>query len=286
MKNILVPTDFSACAGYAIDLGFAFAEFFDATLHLFTCIDLPEDCDELSAEEKSKWSEKEQLIKNANVLLGEWKGRADREGIKLKTIITGGKFLQELQNQVTENKTDFVIMGSHGVSGKQEYFIGSNTQKAIRKLHVPVFVVKNPLKQYAFKNVVFASNFDTSEKEPFLKFLDFIKWFTPETIHLLSINTSGWFGQPSLLMKEAMEDFKELCEGYNCKTHFYRDLSVDVGIRHFAKEVEAYLIVVSNQNRRPLKRIFAGSNVEALVNHCDMPVLSLDFAEVPVEVKF
>lgn len=284
MKNILVPTDFSACAGYAIDLGFAFAEFFGATLHLFTCIDLPDNWNELSEEEKNKLPGKKQLFKNANGLLGEWRDRADRDGIKLQTIISGGNFLEQLQNQVTENKADFVVMGSHGVSGKQEYFIGSNTQKAIRKLHVPVFVVKNPLKEYAFKNVVFASNFDANEKVPFQKFLNFIKWFTPETIHLLSINTSGWFGQPSLLMKEAMKDFKELCEGYNCKTHFYRDLSVDVGIRHFAKEVAADLIVVSNQNRRPLKRIFAGSNVEALVNHCEMPVLSLDFTEVTVEL--
>lgn len=285
MKNILVPTDFSACAEYAIDLGFAFAEFFDATLHLFTCIDLPDDWDELSNEEKGNLPEENQLFENANVLLEEWRVRANREGIKLKIIISGGKFLRELQNQVSKKKIDFVIMGSHGVSGKQEYFIGSNTQKAIRKLHVPIFVVKNPLKQYAFKNVVFASSFDANEKEPFLKFLDFIKWFTPETIHLLSINTSGWFSQPSLLMKEAMKDFQKLAKEYNCKTHFYRDLSVDVGVRHFAEEVEADLIVVSNQNRRPLKRIFSGSNVEALVNHCEMPVLSLDFAEVPVEVN-
>ncbi len=284
MKNILVPTDFSACAGYAVDLGFAFAEFFDATLHLFACIDLPENWNELSAEEKNKLPEKKQLLENVNVLLDEFRDRADREGIKLKTIITGGKFLKELQNQVAENRADFVIMGSHGASGKQEYFIGSNTQKAIRRLHVPVFVIKNPLKEYAFKSVVFASNFDAVEKEPFLKFLKFIKWFSPKTIHLLSINTSGWFGQPSLLMNEAMKDFKELCEGYNCKTHFYRDLSVDVGIRHFAEEVEADLIAVSNQNRNVLKRIFAGSNVEALVNHCEVPVLSLDFTEVPEEL--
>ncbi|MFK7773126.1 MAG: universal stress protein [Saprospiraceae bacterium] len=284
MKNILVPTDFSAYAEYAIDLGFAFAEFFDATLHLFACIDLPNDWEELSIEEKNRLPEKQQDFENANVLLEEWGERANREGIKLKMIISGGQFIKELQNQVTENKIDFVIMGSHGISGKQEYFIGSNTQKAIRKLHVPIFVVKNPLKQYAFKNVVFASNFDANEKEPFLKFLNFIKWFTPETIHLLSINTSGWFSQPSLLMKEAMKDFKDLCEGYNCQTHFYRDLSVDVGVRHFAEEVDADLIVVSNQNRRPLKRIFSGSNVEALVNHCEMPVLSLDFADVRVEV--
>lgn len=284
MKNILVPTDFSACAEYAIDLGFAFAEFFDARLYLFSCIDLPSNWDITSDEEMDEMPKQQQLIENAKVLLEKWEDRARREEIKLKTIVSSGGFLTELQSNITDNKIDFVVMGSHGVSGKQEYFIGSNTQKVIRKLHVPIFVVKNPLKQYAFKSVVFASNFNTNEREPFLKFLDFIKWFAPETIHLLSINTSGWFGQPSLLMNEAMKDFKKLCKGYNCKTHFYRDLSVDVGVRHFSEEVNADLIVVSNQNRRSLKRIFSGSNVEALVNHCEMPVLSLDFTEVPVEV--
>lgn len=282
MKNILVPTDFSSCANSAVELGFAFTEFFDATLYLFTCIDLPEDWEELSEQEKDQLPEKKQLLENTNILLQRWKKRASRNNIKLKVIITGGVFLKTLETQISRHEIDFVVMGSHGTSGKNEYFIGSNTQKAIRKLHVPVFVIKKPLERYAFKNVVFASSFNENEKEPFLNFLNFIKWFTPETIHLLSINTSGWFSQPTLLVKEAMKDFKVLCKDFNCKTHFYKDLSVDVGIRHFAQEVNADLIVVSNQNRRPLKRMLSGSNVEALVNHCELPVLSLDFSEVKV----
>lgn len=283
MKNILIPTDFSACANHAIDLGFAFAEFFDARLHLFTSLeDLPEDWEEMTDQEKNNWPEKKQLIKNANDLLLKWEKRAKREGIQLNTIITSGKFIRNLQRQVEKNNADFVVMGSHGVSGKNEYFIGSNTQKAVRRLHVPVFVIKNPLKHYAFKNVIFASNFDANEKESFLRFLDFIKWFTPETIHLLAINISNWFSQPSLLMKEAMKDFKALCGDLNCKTHFYRDSSVDAGIRHFTTEVDADLVVISNRHRRPIKRILQGSSVEAVVNHSPIPVLSIDFEEAPV----
>lgn len=280
MKNILVPTDFSACADHAIDLGFAFAEFFDAKLHLFTSIEnLPGDWEEMTEVEKNKLPESLQLEKNVNELLQKFRKRAERDGIRLNTTISSGKFLRGLQRQVDRFQIDFVVMGSHGASGKNEFFIGSNTQKAVRKLHVPVFVIKNPIKKYAFKNVVFASNFDANEKEAFLKFLDFIKWFTPETIHLLAVNTSDWFSQPSFLMKEAMKDFKALCGDINCKTHFYRDISVDAGVRHFTAEVNADLVVISNHHRHPLKRIFQGSSVEAVVNHSSVPVLSIDFKE-------
>lgn len=285
MKNILVPTDFSACADNAINLGFAFAEFFDAELYLINTIeDLPKDWEEMTKEEKDSLPEKKKLEENANVLFLNWKKRAEREGIRLTTIISSGKFIQNLQQQVEVINADFVVMGSHGASGKNEYFIGSNTQKAIRKLHVPVFVIKNPMKDYAFKNVVFASNFEANEKESFLKFLDFIKWFTPQTIHLLSINTSDWFSQPSFLMREAMKDFKKLCGDINCKSHFYRASSVDAGIRNFTDEVNADLVVISNRYRSPIKRIFQGSNVEALVNHSQVPVLSVDFKDELVEI--
>ena len=279
MKNILVPTDFSDCATYAADLGIAFSEFFDATLHLLACIDIPLNWEELSAEEKEKMPEATQRFKNANVLLEEWRKKAKSRGVDLQIHIEGGGLLGNIVREVAENQVDFVVIGSHGASGKQEYFIGSNTQKVIRRLHVPIFVIKQPIEEYSFKNVIFASNFDAKDKEPFQHFLKFIEWFTPETIHLLAVNTGGWFNQPTLLMKEAMKDFKELCGDQPCKTHFYRDLSVDVGVRHFAEEIHADLIVISNHHRRPLKRIFSGSNVEALVNHCDIPVLSIDYFE-------
>ena len=248
MKNILVATDFSGCAINAMNMGLALAEYFDATIHYLNTMDDTRNGEALGFSLLANSVAEKAYIEHVNVLFRKWEEEAIVRNVKIKTICTSGKMLPVLKDYVDKNHIDFVVMGSHGHSGVKGFFIGSNCQKVVRALHVPVFILKDKAIKYEFKNVVFASNFDLNEKEPFLKFLDFIKWFTPETIHLLSINTSGWFGQPSLLMKEAMKDFKLLCDGYNCKTHFYRDLSVDVGVRHFAEEVEADLIVVSNQN--------------------------------------
>ena len=280
MKNILVPTDFSACATYAVEAAFLLAEQFDAKLHFFTCLNIPINWSDYSVEKQNTYPEAQQRVENATQLLQKFKFKAEWNGIGVATIIRGGEFIKSLEEAVLSTKADFVVMGSHGASGKQEFFMGSNTQKAVRKLHVPILIVKNPIKKLNFKEVIYASSFNTEDKPSFQQFLNFIKWFKPETIHLLSINTIGWFSQPSNIMKAAMEDFKALAPDLNCKAHFHRAFSVDAGVRDFAEEIAADLIVVSNQHRHPIKRIFQGSSVEALVNHADTPVLSIDFQKV------
>jgi len=274
MKNILVPTDFSECASNATEYAIALSKILDAQIFLFTTLDIPKSWKdgELSPEQI-------QNIKNEKVLLQQWQKQAKEENVEIKTFITGGNFLENLEQQVNEVNADFVIMGSHGVSGKQEYFIGSNTQKAVRKLHLPIIVIKNPVTDFGLKNVVFASSFNENEKVAFQYLLDFLKPFSPETIHLLSIKTSGWFSQSRLLMEEAMKDFQEMSLMYKSNTHLLQSFSIDAGVRKFSEEINADMIAVSHLERNTLSRIFTGSNVEALVNHAERPVLCIDIKE-------
>ena len=273
MKNILVPTDFSYCAKGAVEAGLSLAEQYGAKLHLFHGLPIPKNRTEGSQTEKA---EVKQLIHNAELLFAEWKTIAAQRKVNLQTHLSGGKLVDAVEEIRKKFQIDFIIMGSHGASGKNEYFIGSNTQKVVRSVHCPVLIIKEPMMSYRFQKVVFASNFDPKEKRAFQYFLDFVKAFEPE-IHLVEINTSSFFGQPYILAKELMDDFAEMAKPLDCKTHFYRDFNVDAGVRKFSQEIGAQLIGISNQIRHPLKRMFSGSNVEALVNHARVPVLSIDF---------
>jgi nucleotide-binding universal stress UspA family protein len=274
MKSILVPTDFSACAHNAFDVAQKLARRFDARLHLLACIDIPEQWDTLTPNEQRKHHHALQQIRNTETLFATM--IEGHEDINIVSTYRGGKVIPSIVDYISHRPVDFVVMGSHGVSGKSEYFIGSNTQKVIRKIHCPVLVIKDPLPDVNFDTVVFASNFHESEKEVFLKFKDFVKHFVPE-IHLVEVHTSSLMDPPYIISKEAMESFKNLCAPFSCKTHVYRDYNIDQGIRSFADEIGAKLIGISNHHRRPLKRMIAGSNVEALVNHADIPVLSIDY---------
>lgn len=273
MKNILVPTDFSACAKNAAGAAYLLAKQFGAKLHLLTNITLPRGWDEMSEAEQQQNPTAVAAVQRAMVQLSEMKKWfAD---VPVATACKGQKLVECVSRYVQEHGIDLTVMGSHGASGKNEYFIGSNTQKVVRTVHCPVLVIKNPMEKLDFEKVVFASNFNPGDMKAFEYFKNFIKHFVPE-VHLVAIRTSP-FDTPYPVQMEAMKPFETACAPLVCKSHVYQDISIDEGIRSFAKGLGAGLVAISNHERHPLKRMLVGSNVEMLVNHADLPVLTIDF---------
>ena len=258
IKSILVPTDFSECAGFALDAAVELSRRFNARLHLLHCLDLANEPDPPPALERL-----ERLVPS-------------RPGIPIEYHYVPLPLPESVAAYVQDNGIDLIVMGSYGASGKSEFFIGSNTQKVVRTVHCPVLVLKKPLPEISFDKVVFASSFNETERAPFLHFKDLVKHFIPE-VHLVIVHTSSLFDPPYIVSQEAMNGFKELCRPLECKTHILRDFSVEKGIRSFASDIGAELIGISNHYRHPVKRMLVGSNVEALINHAEVPVLSIDY---------
>ena len=274
MKNILVPTDFSSHAEYAFDAALQLARKFDAHVHLITIPApgfMPSGGDKIATQGPTGQERErlEQKMKDCS---------APHSDLSFLYYVGFGKLVDVLKTYVDEHGIDLIVMGSHGASGKSEYFVGSNTQKVVRSVHCPVLVIKDKLEDIKFDKVIFASNFNKNEEQAFMAFKNFIKHFVPE-IHLVMVHTSSLFDPPYTLSKEVMKDFQQLCEPFQSEIHIYRDFTVEQGIRSFAEEIGARLIAMSNHNRHPLKRMLIGSNVEALVNHSHLPVLSVDYAQ-------
>jgi len=274
--KILVPTDFSECANNALDAACLLGEKFGAEIHLYHSTDLPEEWEDLPVEIKVKDSVNRALaLQVKSKLLNETK-KIEAYGLQSQIHYTGGKFLKNIEEIIDENNFDLIVMGSKGTRGKQEWFVGSNAQKVIRYVHLNTLIVKNKIENLSFSKVVFASNLATNDKSSLKRFLEFLKPFDVKEFHILAVDTFGFFSQPSILMLEALEDFKKLVIGIDCHTHFVSDYSTDSGIRNFAKNYNIDLIGISHTSRNPIKRLFQGSNVEMLINHADLPVLCLD----------
>ena len=276
MKSILIPTDFSLCAQNAENAGMQLAKKFGAKVYLFHHANLPKDWEEMFVEERERHPEA--LKKIYEIESSFERIRKLFPDITIETHITGGNWIDRMRQFVAQKSVDLIVMGSHGAGGKNEFAIGSNTQKVVRRVHCPIIVIKEPLKKVNFNKVIYASSFNLAEKEAFLKFKDFIKHFLPE-IHLVTIHNSEFLDGPISLQKEVLKDFVELSKPLTAIPHIVGNFSIDGGIRHIANNLEADLVVVSNHYKRPLKRMLVGSNVEALVNHANMPVLTIDYPE-------
>lgn len=279
--NILVPTDFSKCADYAFDVACQIAVKTKADLHIYHSANIPDDWEDMELSEKVNDTHNKYIALEARDLLISRRDKAQEQGIKCTIHFTGGEFVTNIEEIFEKVLVDLIVMGSHGIGGKEEWFIGSHTQKVIRKYHKDVLVIKEPAPTFTPKSAVFISSLNTEDQEAFQSFLDYTDAFGIEEVHVLTIDTSSWFTQPAIVIAEAQKDFVKLATDRKCKAHFYKNHSVQFGIGEFMKENNVDLAGISYRTRHPLKRIFMGSNVEMLINRTDTPVLCINSYKAP-----
>lgn len=271
MKRILVPTDFSEHAEYALKVASQIAKKNNGEIFLLHMLELPTAGNDAitSAREIPELM----LFKNAAIAkLDELMAKPYLQGLSISKIIQFEMAFEGIIKNGKEHNIDLIIMGSHGASGFQEMFIGSNTEKVVRNSHVPVLVIKNKHTDFQVDTLVFASDFTDEIKAPFQKVINFASEFNAH-IHMVNINTPNNF-KSTKVAQQIMDDFVAGFNFKNYTTHIYNDINVEKGILHFAKEIDADLIGMSTHGRKGIAHFFNGSISEDLVNHAKRPVIT------------
>lgn len=271
MKRILVPTDFSKHAEYALKVAAQIAKKNDGEIFLIHMLELPNS----GNDALSSYHEIPELMlfKDAAVNKLDTIMNADYlSGIKISKIIQFElAFDGILKNGKTQN-ADLVVMGSHGAKGFQEMFIGSNTEKVVRHSDIPVLVIKKEEENFNVNKFVFASDFSDEAKKPFEQASAFAEKFGAK-LHLVNINTPNNF-KSTKVAQQIIDDFISEFKNTNLSTHIYNDVNVEKGILHFAKSIDADLIGMCTHGRKGLAHFFNGSISEDLVNHAKRPVIT------------
>lgn len=274
MKNILVPTDFSATANRAADIAIAIAEQSGAEIHFLHLQITPVLWVKLDKEKEERFPETLKEIGHAKSELNKLVKKAEEKGLKAEQFLVFDVGREEILKHIPFHHHDFVVMGSHGVSGAKELLIGSNTQKVIRESSVPVLIIKEK-SVWPVRNVVFASSFEEDVKEPFqtvVKLTDLSK----SSIHLLYVNVPFSFEETDRSM-EKMHGFHETCSrGGTCTTNIYNSLNEERGILKFSKSIGADLIALATHGKSGFLSFMSKSITESLANHSETPILSIN----------
>jgi nucleotide-binding universal stress UspA family protein len=271
MKKILVPTDFSGQADYALHVAAQLAKRHRCEIYLLHMLELPiNEIDALSSH--SDLPEAMFYMKLARKRFDEVLEKPFLKNLKVHEIVKFHQAFDGIIDTCKEYKIDLIIMGSHGVSGFKEMFIGSNTEKVVRTSDIPVLVIKNYHKTFKVNNFIYASDFTEENKEPFKKAMKFSK-LVDATMHLLMINTPNKF----LTTDEAdsrMQNFMKGVRFKNYTINIYNDYTIEKGILNFAHHIDAGLIGMSTHGRKGIAHFFNGSISEDLVNHAKRPVIT------------
>ena len=271
MKKILVPTDFSKPAEYALKVAAQLAKKNNSEIHMLHMVELP--MHQIIAT--SNFSELPEAVFFMKIAHQKYEEALDKDYLNELDIFENIKFNETpdgVSSYCEENDIDLIIMGSHGTSGIKEMFIGSNTEKVVRTSKIPVLVIKNDHERFEIKDFVFASDFNVDNKETYNQAVKFAKAWGSK-LHLLLVNTAGNF----ITTEEAEKAMHEFIKDTHYKKrsfNIYNDISVEKGVLNFSKNIEADLIGISTHGRQGIAHFFNGSISEDLVNHANRPVIT------------
>jgi nucleotide-binding universal stress UspA family protein len=271
MKRILVPTDFSKHAEYALKVAAQIAKTNNSEIILLHMLELPHQ----SSDALGMGSDIPEIMFFKNRAISKLEELMDVDylkGISVSEIIQFEKAFEGILTVSRKNNVDFIIMGSHGASGFQEMFIGSNTEKVVRASDVPVLVIKNETQQFKADNFLFASDFSDEIKKPFRKILEFANLFNSH-LNLVMINTPNSF-KSTHVAEKIMNDFVAEFDLKDFSTHIYNDSNVEKGILNFANTIKCDIIGMCTHGRTGFSHFFNGSISEDLVNHAVRPVIT------------
>lgn len=192
-------------------------------------------------------------------------------------VIREGKIYREIIDEAKEMDSLCIVMGTHGKSGFEQFWIGSNANKLISVSPCPVITIRTGVDIKQEMRVILMpidSTLDTRQKVPFTTYL--AQLFESE-VYVLSLYASKY----KSIQKRVDVYTDQVCsyleeEGIK----FHRDvLSCDnltTGTIDYAKRIRANLISIMTEQETSPFNLLVGPYAQQMVNNSPYPVLSIN----------
>ncbi|HTO37340.1 MAG TPA: universal stress protein [Brumimicrobium sp.] len=275
MKKILVPTDFSDFALNAAKLAANLARKFDARIYFLHAVTMPQYATGGGNQETYQdVAEGLFILKKVKMDFENLLNQDFLKGINVVTAIQYNTVYENIVKQSKEHDIDLIVMGTHGTSGYvNDFFIGSNTDKIVRRSEIPVITVRKEVEKYDFEKIVFASDFGEGVSNSFGYIANFANSLGAK-IDLVRIITRDDFYYSGAML-DIMENFAKDNGLRNYECHIYTAENVQTGINEFALRHGADMVATVTNGRRGLARLFNGSVTTEIMNSSALPVMTL-----------
>ena len=274
MKQILVPYDFSKVAEHALDFACQIADKSEGNILLLNVIEHP-TADSfktmgIQSEDPMEQLYIKKMYERVQEKLAEVVSNAKYADDKIAPKIQLGNAFSTIIDQITEENVDLLIVGTEGAEGLNEFFVGSNTEKIVRKAQCPVISVSEKVDLEPIEKIVFASDFINTD-DFLIEKVKSLQAMMDAQLKIVKINTPASFTSTRHDLKQ-MGEFVEKYGIENCTTEIYNYKNEEDGIIYYAEDVEADMIALGTHQRKGVGHFLAGSIAEDVVNHASVPV--------------
>ncbi|MDB5267793.1 MAG: hypothetical protein JWP58_833 [Hymenobacter sp.] len=290
MKNLLVPTDFSAESHHAFEVAIQLARRVGAGVTLLHVLEQPETASfstyggpvgggtQLAGSDSGMDGVfMIQLLKATKRRMHGLLDEASRTAPDVKvhdmvlTDSTGPAILQAIETQ----HIDLVVIGAQTHSAMEHLLNGSRTEELVRLAPCPVLTVKYAVKEFLPRRILFPSDF-TPEADQAVPGLRQVQALFPEAeLHLLQVVKAE--GESDAAQARILAYAQRHGLAHTQAAVFTDDSPVS-GISAYARQMQADLLVVPTHGRVGLSRFLHPSIAETVATHVFPPVLTFKLA--------
>ncbi len=274
MQYILVPTDFSECALHAAKFAAGIARRSGGEIVFLHGIDIPQyEYGILPGQDTTNVPEMLFLMKRAKQEFAKLLKQDFLKGVKVAEAVQMDGVYESISQKAKEHGIELIVMGTHGTRGfTGEYFVGSNTDKVVRRSSVPVIALRTETPVNSIRRMVFASDFRETDDIPFAPFKKMADVLEADVqlLRVVSPDDFAFSGEMIPMMHYFAE--QQGLEKYSCHVHTAH--SVQGGILEFARMHGAGMISTVTHGRRGLSLLLNGSVTNDVTSNTHLPVMT------------
>ncbi|RYD80753.1 MAG: universal stress protein [Sphingobacteriales bacterium] len=269
MRKIIVPVDFSGDSLKAFHKAVYMAKKLSAEIHLLHVKKTRSFASIFS-------SQKEEKDVNIEQSFQEMLSSVKPDGVNVIQITKSGSSVsKEIVKYADSQEAYLIIMGTHGVSGFEEFWMGSNAYRVVSSADCPVLSMRGADNFIEISKIVLPIDLSatTRQKVPFT--LDLAKHFNAE-VHVIGtcidetdefvMKLTSYTGQVARFLTE---------KGIKVATDFIKGDNVTTMTIDYAKKIDADLIAIMTDQETSMLNAFLGAYAQQMVNHSPIPVVSM-----------
>jgi nucleotide-binding universal stress UspA family protein len=269
MKNFIVPIDFSEDSLHGLELALLFARKTHVNIQMVYVLMKANELYKGPMMEEKKLAEKkfEQLIKEFSPKLGSES--------HLRYIIKSGKIYEEIVNQAHSYKESIITLSTHGASGFEELFIGSNAFKILSSTDRPVITIRKGHVPKDFKKIVMPVDTSPETRQKIVLVSEIAKIFKSE-VYVVPVSTSKNKELSKKLNSYALQMTKYLdSAGVPFKNEpLFGSNPVDT-VLEFSNKIGADLISIITDEASAFSGLFMTSQAHQLISKSSISVLNI-----------
>lgn len=199
---------------------------------------------------------------------------------KLEYILKKGKIYREVVNQAQAFEETIIVCSTHGASGFEEVFMGSNAFKIISAADMPVITIRHGAVAREISKIILPidSSNETRQKLPVTAQIASIFNAEVHVIGLTTTTSEDVDNKVTAYCNQACEYLKD----YDIKYQLQR-LNVDNITKatiDYALNQEADLISIMTEQNDSLVDFVLGTAAQQMLNRSPIPVLSITPKEI------